>query len=121
MPLILAASRSEERRSFGADRVVEGQRSVELAADDLAALGHLAQGRGVDGRRNLAGHGLDRREDRDLGVLLEGERQIDDVLDDVDLGIEVGKDVDRRIGDDRLPDGWVPLATGNRTKDSCES
>jgi hypothetical protein len=53
--------------SLPADRVVEGERAVEQAAGDLAALGHLAQCRGVDGQRDLGRHRLDRGEDRDLG------------------------------------------------------
>ena len=50
-----------------ADRVVEGQRSVEDAALDLAAIGHLAQRRRVERRADVRIDRLDRREDRHLG------------------------------------------------------
>ena len=39
-----------------ADRIVESQRAVEKAAGDLPAVGHLAQSRGVQGRRHLRIH-----------------------------------------------------------------
>ena len=73
-----------------------------IAARDLPAVGHLAQRRRVDGRGNLRRHGFDRRQDRDPRRA-EADRgeQIDRVLDDVALGIEVGKDVDRGIGDEQ--------------------
>ena len=40
-------------RGFGIDRVIEGKRSVENAAGDLPAVGHLAERGRFDGRRNL--------------------------------------------------------------------
>ena len=52
-------------RGLGVDGVVEGERPLEQAAGDLAALGHLAEGRGLDGRGDLRRHRLDRGEDRD--------------------------------------------------------
>ena len=94
MPLIL--------RGLGIDRVVEGERPVEDAAGDLPAVGHLAERGGVDGRGNLRGHGLDRREDRDARrAETDLREQIDGVLNDVALGVEVGKDVDRGVGDEQ--------------------
>ena len=94
MPLIL--------RRLGIDGVVEGERPVEDAAGDLAAVGHLAQRGGLDGRRDLRRHGLDRREDRDpRRAEADLREQVDGVLDDVALGIEIGKDVDRRVGDEQ--------------------
>ncbi len=87
---------------FGTDGIVEGERTVEDAVDDLPAFRHLAQRGGVDRRRNLRGDGLDggencnsRRAEADL------REQIDGVLNDVAFGIEVGKDVDRGIGDEQ--------------------
>ena len=94
MPLIRAAS--------GIDRIVEGERPVEHAAGDLAAIRHLAQRRGLDGRGDLRRHGLDRRQDRDARrAEADLHEQVDRVLDDVALGIEIGKDVDRRVGDEQ--------------------
>jgi hypothetical protein len=60
------------------------------AAGDLAAIGHLAQGRGIDGRgmRGLTVSAADR-------IATSGDahaqrmRQVDSVLHDVALGIEV--------------------------------
>ena len=89
-------------RRLGIDGIVEGERPVEDAAGDLAAVGHLAERRGIDGRGNLRRHRLDggkngnpRRAEADLG------EEIDDVLDDVALGVEVGGDVDGRVGDEQ--------------------
>ena len=42
------------------NRVVESERTVEDASGDLAPLGHLAQRGGIDGRRDLRSHRLDR-------------------------------------------------------------
>ena len=51
-------------RRLGVDRVVEGQRPVKHPPGDLPAVGHLAQRRCLDGRRNLRRHRLHRRQDR---------------------------------------------------------
>ena len=89
-------------RRLRVDRVVESERTIENATGDLAALGHLAQRGGVDGRGDLRGHRLDRREnsnprsaEADLG------EQIDRVLHDVALGFEVGKYVDGGVRDEQ--------------------
>ena len=73
-----------------------------MPAGDLSAVGHLAQRRGFDRRRNLRRHRFDRgkdcdprRAETDLG------KQIDGILNDVPLGIEIGKDVDRCVGDEK--------------------
>ena len=73
----------------GADGVVERQRAVEHAARDLAAVGHLAQRRRLDGRGDLRVDRLDGRQDRDAH-LGEAQRvaEIDRVLHDVDLVLE---------------------------------
>ena len=48
------------------------------------------------------GHGLDGGEDRDPRRAEPDLReQIDRVLNDVALGVEIGKDVDRRVGDEQ--------------------
>ena len=89
-------------RRLGIDGVVEGERPVEDAAGDLPAVGHLAERGRLDGRGNLRRHGLDRREDRNARRAEPDLReQIDRVLDDVALGVEVGEDVDRRVGDEQ--------------------
>jgi hypothetical protein len=81
MPLVLAATR---------DGVVEGQRAVEQAALDLAAVGHLAQG-GIEGGADLDVDRFDRRQDGHLGLgHAHHDRQLDGVLDDVHLVFEVG-------------------------------
>ena len=89
-------------RGLGADRVVERERPVEKAALDLAALGHLAQGRSLDGARDLGVDGLDGREDGDAGrAEAQAQMQIDGVAADVGLGLEVGEDVDGSIRDEQ--------------------
>ena len=87
MPLIRAASTI--------DGVVEGQRPVEHAAGDLPAIGHLAERRRLDRRGDFRGHGFDRRQDRDARRLPKPDLrvEIDRVLDDVALGVEIGKDL----------------------------
>ena len=94
----LRADALDGRRLF-ADRVVERERPIEESTFDLPAFGHLAQRRRVDGRGDLGRDRLDRGQDRDLGPLApERLRHVDGVLHDVDLGLEVGEDVDRGVG-----------------------
>ena len=70
------------------------------AVTDLPALRHLAQRRRVERRLHLRGDGLDRREDRDLRPREpERDAQVDRVLADVDLVLQHGRDVDRRVRD----------------------
>ena len=72
------------------------------SAGDLAAFRHLAQGRRFDGRGDFGRHRLDRRKDgHSRHAHADRHPEIDGVLDDVALGIEIGKDVDRRIGDEQ--------------------
>ena len=94
MPLIRAGLRI--------DRIVEGERSIEQAAGDLAAFRHLAQRRRLDGRWNFRGHGFDRRQDRNPRRAQPHLRvEVDRVLHDVAFGVEIGKDIDGRIGDEQ--------------------
>ena len=73
-----------------ADGGVEGQRTVEDAAGDLAAVGHLAQRSRVQSGFDLGVHRLDRREQRNLGLgNAQRMRQVDGVLHDVDLVFEL--------------------------------
>ncbi|CAM2147852.1 hypothetical protein PT2222_10312 [Paraburkholderia tropica] len=90
-----------DARGFGADRVVEGERAVEQAAGDLAAVGHLAERGGVDRRGHLVGDRFHGREDRHLRRA-DAERlhEIDGVAHDVGLVGELGEDVDGRVGDE---------------------
>ena len=89
-------------RRLGIDRVVEGERSVEHAAGDLAAVGHLAERRGLDGRGDLWCDRFDRGQDRDpRRAKADLGEEIDGVLHDVALGVEIGSDVDCRIGDEQ--------------------
>ena len=84
------------------DGVVERQRAVEDPAGDLAAVGHLAEGGGLDGRGHLGIHGLHRRQDRDPHrVDPQRPGEVDGVLDDMDLVLQGRSDVDRRVGDDQ--------------------
>jgi len=84
--------------------VMDGKAITErrtAAASALAALGHLAEGRGVDGGRNVGVNLLGGREDRDLRQLdADGAGDIYGVLGDPALGGEVGGDVDAAIADD---------------------
>ena len=47
-------------RGLRINRIVEGERAVEDGTRDLAAVGHLAKRRRVDGPRYLGGDGFDR-------------------------------------------------------------
>jgi hypothetical protein len=68
-------------------------------APDLSALGHLGQDRRVDRRRDRGVHGFDRRQDPHAGAFdADGDGQVYGVLHDVDLGLQIGRDVDRGIG-----------------------
>ena len=90
-----------DTRSGDGDGVVEGQRPVEQAASDLAAIGHLAQRRSVQRGRHRRADRLDRGQDRDLGFAhADHLRQLDGVADDVCLLFQSRGDIDRRIGDD---------------------
>ncbi len=81
-----------------ADRVVERERPVEDAAGDLAAIGHLAQRARLDRRRHLRIDGLHRRQDRDAHLRKAHRvREVDRVLDDVDLVLHRRRDVDRGV------------------------
>ena len=83
-----------------ADRVVHRQRPVDEAAGDLAAVGHLAQGGGLQRGRDLGIDRLDRREDGDLGQGdPEGVGQVDRVLANRDLVLEGRVDIDRAVGE----------------------
>ena len=83
-----------------ADGGIEGQRAIEDAAGDLAAIGHLAQRRRVERGLDLGVDRLDGREQRNLG-LGNAQRmgQVDGVLHDVNLVFELRLDVDGRVGD----------------------
>src|SRR5215813_1705124 len=86
---------------FWIDCVVEGQRPVEDAAGDLSSIGHLAERRSLDGGWDLRGHGFNSGEDRDARrAEADLGEEIDRVLYDVAFGLEIGKDIDRRIGDE---------------------
>ncbi len=87
-------------RGVHVDRIVEGERSVEDAAADLPAIGHLAQRRRVERGLHVRIHGLDRREDRDARLRdAEYVREVDRVLGNVALGLQVRGDVHRGVGD----------------------
>ena len=74
---------------FLADGSIEGERAIENAASDLAAVGHLAKRGGVEGGLDLGIDGFNRGEQRDLG-LGNAKRvgQVDGVLHDMDLVFE---------------------------------
>ena len=87
------------------DRVVSDVVVIErdrIRAGDLGAVGHLAQGRGLDGRWNFCGDGLDRRKNCDARhAETHLVMQVDGVLDDVALGVEIGKYIDGGVGDEQ--------------------
>ena len=84
---------------LGADGVIESKRPVEDATGYLAALGHLAEGGRLDRGRNFRGHGFNGRKNRNSRRSEPHLReQIDHVLNDVNLGIEIGKYVDCSVG-----------------------
>ena len=83
------------------DGVVERERAVDDAALDLSAAVHLREQRGVDGRRHVGVDYLDGGESGDLRAGdAEGVRELDDVLDDVDLDLDVGIHVEGGVGDE---------------------
>src|ERR1039458_10360436 len=85
-----------------ADGGVEGQRAVEDAAGDLAAVGHLAERGGVECGLDLGVHVLDGREQRHLGFgNSERVGQLDRILDDVNLVFKLGLDVDGGVCDEQ--------------------
>ena len=87
---------------FRTDRVVQCQWAIEYAAGDLSAVGHLAQGGGFDRRLQLGIDLLHRRQDGNLRRFdLQGVRQVDRVLHDIDLVLEGRKYVDRSVGNDQ--------------------
>ena len=88
-------------RRIPRDGVVDAERPVQQAAGDLAPVEHLAERRRLDRGWYLRIDPLDRREERDLGQR-DAQRlgEIDGVLDDVALCLQVGKDVDCRVGDE---------------------
>src|SRR5262249_50563389 len=87
---------------FGTDRVVEGERPIQLSAGDLAALRHLAKRGRIDRRWYARVYGLDGRQD---GHFWRSEPEpgvkIDGILSNVALGLEVGRDVYRGVGDEQ--------------------
>src|SRR3546814_1858926 len=67
-----------------ADRVVEGEGTVEDAAADLAPVGHLAKSGRVERRGQVGIDRLDRGEDGDLGRGdADDMREVDRVANDV--------------------------------------
>ena len=84
--------------------VVESERPVDDGAFDLAAVGHLAQRRGIQRGRHVRIDGLDRGEDSHARPL-DAERmgKVDRVAHDVCLLRQRRRDVERRVGDDERP------------------
>ena len=93
---------SLQLRGLRAYGIVHGQRPVQYAPGDLAAVGHLAQNGGIGRAGDLCIDDLDGRKDGNARFAqAKADMQVDGVLDDVALAVEVGKDVDRRIGDEK--------------------
>ena len=94
MPLIRAAS------GLIALSSASGPSSMPPLIWPRSAILHKAAASSVLG--HLRVHGLDRRQDRHARLAqAQAEMQVDRVLDDVDLGLEVGDDVDRGVGDEQ--------------------
>ena len=84
------------------DGVIHRQRPVDDTALDLASLGHLRKDCGIDGRGNLRVDHFHGGEDADLRLVdAESLRYVNSALHDVDLGGEVGGDVDGGVGHDQ--------------------
>ena len=84
------------------DRIVERERTVKDSSSDLPAVGHLAKGSRIDGRWYLGRDRFDRGENCNARLAEPNMReQIDDILNNVALGIEVGKNIDRSVGDEQ--------------------
>src|SRR5215204_4063879 len=82
-----------------ADRIVECQWAVEDGEFDLAAVGHFAKRRGVDGGGHLRVHGLDGGKNGDFGSSdAKRNGEVDGVLADVEFIFQRGRDVDGRVG-----------------------
>ncbi len=72
------------------------------AACDLPPVGHLAQRRSLDGRRDLGVHRLHGGKNCDPRLrLAQGMAEVDGVLDDINLGFEIRGDVDGGVGNDQ--------------------
>jgi hypothetical protein len=85
-------------RGVFADGVVEGERAVEDAAGDLAAVGHLAQHGRVHRRLHRRVDGLHRGQDRHpRRIDVQHPREVDGVLGDVHLFLGRRRDVDGRV------------------------
>jgi hypothetical protein len=114
----MAGDRRLDALGLGGDdrnRVVEGQRAVEQAALDLAAIGHLAQRGGVERGLDLRVDGFHRRQDRHLGFGdADDVGEVDRVLDDVDLVFQRRRDVDRGVGDQQRVRGRSARPSGRR-------
>src|SRR5262245_4700033 len=83
------------------DRVVESKRSIKNAIGNLSSIRHLAERRCLDRRWDLRRYRLDGREDCDPRFAETNQcEKVNCILNDVPLGIEIRKDVDRRISDE---------------------
>ena len=110
-------------RALVADGAVQGQGPVDEAAPDLAPPSHLRDDGGVD----RAGHLLvvdllDRREEGDLGEdQAEGAGGPDRVGDDGELGAQIGRDIDRGVGDEEELVVGGDFQDGHVARQGCPS
>src|SRR5262249_33626674 len=89
-------------RSLRADCVVERERSIKLAAGDLAAFCHLAKRSSFNRRRYPCGDVFNCRENGDLWrAKAQPVVKIDCVLNDVAFGLEIWSYVHSSIGDEQ--------------------
>ena len=109
MQVALAGLVGEVRQASGsihhaADEVAAGNTDLsgrtEQAAGNLPAVGHFAQRCGVDRGAHLRVHGFHRGEQRHLRLRdAERMRNINRILHNVPLGLQIGIDIDRGVGD----------------------
>ena len=92
-----------DARRFRADGVVEGERTIELAARDLVRDRPSCRVRRPRWSRECSGSTVSTADRMaTFGVPKpKGGIKVDGVLDDVALGREIGRDVDRGIGDEQ--------------------
>ena len=100
---------ARDRRAMPLMRAASGSMALSKASGPSSrppviwprsAILHSAAASMVEGI--LRGHGLDRRKDRHARLAeADADPEVDRVLHDVALGIEVGEDVDRGIGDEQ--------------------
>ena len=93
-----------DTRGFGVHGSVEVERTIDDAAHDLPAVGHLGEDRSIRGRGHFRVHHLDRRQDGNLRCVdPHRASEADGVLADVALLVGVWRNIQGGVGDNNAP------------------